>query len=182
MINLLPVEIKHRHRLRSINYTIIAIYIGIATVVGLSLVAAETATYFRNIQNNAKAVDLDLLLKRKSSGEEVISKAAFIQDRLNKRAQLSGQSDLTSLVDEIASKTPTDIQLTFIRYSDTDKTIELTGMSPERRTAILFKDSLATSKIITEVSLVNLADSPATPLPITFSFTGKVSLPGVEKK
>jgi len=161
MINLLPSEIKGQYRTKSVLYSLTLIYVII--LVGLALGSAALATFNltsrANISN--KTETLAGLNEQAEKKQELILKAAFIEDRLKAESSQKSSPHWDAILASIASDTPANVQLTSININQDGSAFTLTlgGETNERRAIVLFKDKLEADQSFEKARINNITDS-----------------------
>ena len=178
MINLVPPEIKQRKGLKSLVYVVTLAYIVISSALVLGLAGLATYNYTQKIYLGSQQAEIERLAADKNKDKTLLSQAAFVQNRVKNAATYRSSYDWNLVLNAIAESTPSNTHLTSIKISsDATKppTITLSGESTDRRSIILFKDKLATNKLIASAGITTLTESTSETNK-TYTFSISVSI------
>lgn len=178
MINLVPPEIKQRKGLKSLVYVVTLAYIFISSALVLGIAGLATYNYTQRIYLGSQQAEIERLSAERNKDKALIGQAAFVQSRVKNASTYRSGYDWNLVLNAIAESTPSNTQLTSIKISsDTTKppTTTMSGKSTDRRSIILFKDKLATSKLIANSSITSLTES-ASETDKTYTFSINVSI------
>ena len=162
MINLIPPEIKKRQGVRSLTYVLTLVYAVLTSALLLSLAGLVTYNYTQKIALGSQQAQLDSLVAEKNKNKTLLSQTAFIQNRVKSAALYQSAYDWNQVLTAIGQSTPTDSRLTSIKISsveDKPPTININGEAAERRSIILFKDKLVTTKPFTGAIITNISET-----------------------
>ncbi|MEX0594720.1 MAG: PilN domain-containing protein [Patescibacteria group bacterium] len=162
MLNLIPPEIKQRHKTRSKLYSITVIYIVIAALFILGPIALATYQFVQNSQITDKLSEIDSINAQIGQSKDVSDKLAFIESRVSGATSYQEQRSWDGYLKTIASSTPTTVQLTSITLDDgkiAAPMFKVAGKSSNRRSIVLFKDKLTTNELISAAVFENLSES-----------------------
>jgi Tfp pilus assembly protein PilN len=173
MINLIPPDIKRHHKRLSRIYSLAFIYIAI--IAGLGFAAGGMGIYNFSLKSavNDKHTQVDDQEKQKTTDKELVSQASFIEDRYKSSPTFHDTKKWDVLLGQIAQATPTNIQLTGLQLAIDPKKptlVTIKGLSPDRRSALLFKDKLTALNIFISVDLTDLTQAKSADQ-TSFSFT-----------
>lgn len=176
MLNLLPPEIKSRHKTRSRLYALTVAYIIIAAVFILGSVAGATYKLIQDSQVANYESEISQVKGQIGQHKDVSDKLAFLESRLNAAAQFQEKTSWSELINHIAAATPGPVILNSLRLESTAKvpTFVLSGESADRRSAILFHDKLSADASIASVAFESLAESVTADSKI-FTFTMRIA-------
>lgn len=178
MLNLVPPEVKKRKGIRSLAYIITLVYIILVSVLVLGLAGLISYNYTQRINLAGKQSQLDSLVAERNKSKDVLSQAAFIDNRVKNVAAYQSAYDWNIVLNAIAGATPTDLTLSSIKIaSEADKlpTITISGKSSDRRSVILFENKLAITKPFSGASITSLTESKSED-ETTYSFTISVGV------
>ena len=163
MINLIPPELLQKRKSQSVAYKFITLYIVVFSAVALGV--GGLFFYSTEIANqiNDRNAELTNLKDQKQKASDVTKKAAFVEDRMKLATTSKEDKDWTALTETIGSVTPTDTQISALKITaPKDATspfaISITGNSKDRRSIILFRDKLSSTKGFTDSFLTSIAD------------------------
>jgi Tfp pilus assembly protein PilN len=163
MLNLLPEETRQRRAVRSSLYSLASTYVAVIAVLVLGALALKTWTYVQQIEINSLRGQVEELGGRKSSSDEIIAKAAFVEDRLRSAKQFEETHQWEEALNAIATATPTDTVLIDVTLGliETDSKIAVTlgGVTTDRRSIVLFRDKLAQSPNFSQSAIRSIAES-----------------------
>jgi len=173
MINLIPPERKKRQKIRSKAYFIVLIYIIASSIVVLGWVAQTSLNFVAKSNISNKESELAQLDSQINKNKDLISKAEFIQDRINSAPKFQQNYDWNELLNAVSASVPTDTVLTnLVIASDEVKTpiLTISGKSASRRSIILFQEKLSKNELFTNANLSSIADT-VEETTTTYSFT-----------
>mgnify|MGYP000713441410 CR=1 FL=1 len=175
MVNLLPPEIKNRYRVASRLYLITLCYFMLIVVMALSIAGLFTYNYRTQISLQNNQAELESLVSQRQREAEITTKAAFIEDRLKANAQYQEKVEWEDILAKLASATPTNVQLTNIQTDISAGTVNLDGVTGDRRAIILFRDRLTQDKIFPGAEIKSIAEvAEETGKKFTFSLSLEV--------
>lgn len=165
MLNLLPPELKEQRRVKSLLYSTVLSYIVIAVVVGLGIAGIATWGFVQQGEIGNRESTIQQLASQRKSKESIISKASFVEDRLQASSGLIEKRQWEKILNEIATATPSDTTLSGIRVANTTtgQTVDLSisGKTTDRRSIVLFRDKLEGVEAITKTTILSLAEEEA---------------------
>lgn len=150
MLNLLPEEVKSRHKTRSKLYSVVVAYI----VVGAAFILGPVAVSTYNLILGSEADDyqskIDQINNQIGRSSEISDKLAFLESRLTDGTQFQEQRQWENYLTAIAQSIPSDVTLTNLHLEKiTDpKTpvMSVAGTTADRRAVLLFRDKLLEGK------------------------------------
>lgn len=180
MLNLLPPEIRQRYQVRSKLFMFSSIYLVI--IVGLVLGVLGLATYNqtrKGVIGELKAQVATFATERQRS-EELVQKAAFIEDRLKSAATYQEKILWDEILTELANSTPTDITITTIHVDtkDNQPKINVSGTTKNRRSIILMRDKITDSPKFAGTILQTITDVTNISGEKSFTFSLETKLEG----
>lgn len=186
MINLLPKEIKVKRQISHKVNGVITLYIFAIILLALGIAGIFLYNVSLKVEIDNKNQQLSDISKDKSENQDLISKASFIEDRVNSSKNYLETIKWEDALNQIASSTPSDIQLTEIKITlETTKpsVIGINGKTTERRSIILFKEKLAELPFFTGLKLTNISDSDsAGKQEFTFTIQSNINQANVNQK
>lgn len=186
-INLLPKERKENYRYREVNRMIILVCFLVLAVLALAVLGAVSLKAMVNAQKNSaeqnlaqKKTQLDLLSSDKTRIEQLNNSMAEI------KKLMQSQTDWNKVLQEIASKTPVDVQLSKLSLGSASKEanpapdaaggtqINLGGQAASRRSVMKFKDQLERTGNFQNLTFNSLDETPNDKgaVTVTFDLTG----------
>lgn len=139
----------------------ISIYVVLAAVMGLGTLGLGTYNLVGTSDISEKQQQLDGMLQQRKTNKELVSKLEFIDERTKNANTYKETKEWEKLIAAIAQATPTSIQLSGIKI-DASKgataTIDLTGKTTVRRDVILFRDKLASDKVVADPQIASITD------------------------
>jgi len=152
MLNLLPPEIKSRHKVRSKLYGVTVAYIFIAALFVLGPIALGTYNYIQNSQISDYDSQISQIKTQIGQSKGLNDKLSFLEDRAQSATQYQEQRSYTSYLSTIASSTPSPVLVTGVQLEDgtvATPVFTVKGTSTDRRSIILFKDKISQSTDVT---------------------------------
>jgi|GEM_PF-1306428 len=174
MINLLPKDVQQRYHLSSRVYGLVLVYVVVLVLLGLGAAGLATYNYQQQLDINQKQSQINALATQKKQQSSATTKAAFIEDRLKTVTTYTDSVHWENLLSEIASATPTDIQITALHVGATAGKatgIDITGSTTDRRSIVLYSQKLATLSDITAPSIQNINETKGSNGSKSFTFT-----------
>ena len=173
MLNLLPPEIKSRHKVRSRLYSITVFYIIIAAIFVLGPIATITYNFIQSSQVADIESEIAQIKSQIGKSNEINNKLSFIESRISAVSQFQEQKDWNDYLAVISSATPAPVLVSAIGLepqTENSPIITVSGKSGDRRSVILFRDKLMEDKFVslaTFTVLTELLDKGVK----TFTFT-----------
>lgn len=183
MINLLPKEIKQKYQVTSKVYGLAGIYILVLVIIGLGAAGLETYNYIQQTNLSQKQAELASLNSTQLKSSDLAKEAAFIDNRLTAQATFQDSRSWDTLVNTVATDTPSGVQLTDIKFTTTPTlSLAITGQVTDQRQAILFEQKLASDKAFTSAQITSMSGSTSGKI-VTYSFaiTAGISNQGATK-
>lgn len=164
MLNLLPEEIKSRHKTRSKLYSLTVVYIVIAAVFVLGPLAVTTYSLVLGTEVADYQSKIEQVNGQIGRSSDVSQKLAFLENRVASAATFQEQRQWSSLLSAIAQATPTNVVLTGIRLEAvTDaalpQTLTAAGTTSDRRAVLLFRDKLIEGKIFPTAAITSITET-----------------------
>jgi len=177
MLNLLPPEIKSRHKVRSKLYSIAVIYIFIAAVFVLGPIALSTYNHAQSSQISDYDSQISQIKTQAGQSRDLNEKLSFLEDRSKSAAAHQEQRTYTSYLLTIANSTPAPVLVTTIQLEDGSAATPafiVKGTSADRRSIILFKDKISQATDFTGAVFDSLTETVEETTK-TFAFSMKVT-------
>lgn len=163
MLNLLPLEVKQQRRVKSQLYSVTLIYILVLVALTLGAIGLTTWGFIQQTEIDSKQERIAQLTSQRQTKNDVINKAAFIEDRLNSASQFTETRHWEDILNEVASSTPTDMTLAAITVALSPETgqtsVTLGGATSDRRSIVLFRDKIESSEHFTNSTIQSLSES-----------------------
>lgn len=179
MINLLPPEIKDSRKLSSKVSGVIAAYVVIGAIIALLIAVATTYKFILDSQVMDRQSQLSSLETSAKAGNQLMSKAALVNDRLSSVAKYRDDIIWSDKLREIANSTPSDISLTEVKLDRASASsgikIGVSGLATDRRSIVLFKDKLSANKAFSGVELTSVGEKSSDASSYTFTVTFALS-------
>lgn len=177
MLNLLPPEIKSRHKVRSKLYSLTVIYIFIAAVFVLGPIALGTYNFVQNSQISDYDSQIEQIKSQIGQSKGLNDKLSFLEDRSKSAGSYQEQRSYTTYLSAIASSTPAPVLVTTIQLEDgaiATPVFIVKGTSADRRSVILFKDKISQTTDVTSAAFDSLTEATEGTTK-TFAFSMKVT-------
>lgn len=161
MLNLLPPEIKSRHRTRSRLYSITVFYIIVAAIFVLGPIAAITYNFVQSSNVADIESEISQIKSQIGKSQDINNKLAFIENRVSGVTQFKEQKDWNDYLKAISSTIPSPVIVSSIKLEsgpEAGPTFTVIGNSGDRRSIILYRDKLLEDKTITQVTFTTLTE------------------------
>lgn len=177
MLNLLPPEIKSRHKVRSKLYSVAVIYIFIAAVFVLGPIALGTYNFVQSSQISDYDSQISQIKTQIGQSKGLNEKLSFLEDRSKSATTYQEQRAYTSYLSTIANSTPAPVLVTTIQLEDGNiatPVFIVKGTSADRRSIILFKDKISQATDVTGAVFDSLTETVEETTK-TFAFSMKIT-------
>ena len=165
MLNLLPPEIKSRHKVRSRLFSVTVFYIIVAAVFVLGPIAAITYNFIQASQVADVESEINQIKSRIGQSKDINNKLSFVENRVTGASQFQEQRDWNEYLAVISSAIPAPVLVSTIRLeakTDTETsdvpTFTVSGTSGDRRSIILYRDKLLEDELINQTTFTTLTE------------------------
>ncbi len=163
MLNLLPEEIKSRHKTRSKLYSVMVFYIVIGAVFILGPLALTTYNFVLGTEVADYQSKIEQVNTQIGRSKDISGKLAFLETRVAGSAQFQEQRSWDQYLIAIAAAVPTSITVTGIGLEQVTNpalpTMAVAGTTSDRREIILFRDKLMENKTFTNIAITSITET-----------------------
>lgn len=161
MLNLLPPEIKSRHKVRSRLYSVTVFYIIITAIFVLGPIAAITYNFVQSSKVADIESEISQIKSQIGTSQDINNKLSFVESRIVGVTQFKEQRDWNDYLAAISSATPAPVIVTSISLeneSEAGPTFAVVGKSGDRRSIVLYRDKLLDNKLISQTTFTALTE------------------------